>query len=94
MFNLLATKRQLLLVNSKPNMHTLGFLGSYDRTLPYTAKLLRGETFAVFAIMLPTANVFPSNILCVKNLKTIPFCILQVFIARAAVLQAHTFDVL
>ena len=31
MFNFLATKRQLLLVVT--NMHTLGFLGPFDRTL-------------------------------------------------------------
>ena len=35
--------------------------------IPYTAKLSRGKTFVVFAIMLPTANVFPSNILCEKT---------------------------
>ena len=50
MFNLLATKRQMLVyskVNSKPNMHTLGFLGSFDRTL-CPAKFNYGQTLANF----------------------------------------------
>ena len=34
--------------------------------IPYMAKLSRGRTFAVFVIILPAMNVFPSNTLDAK----------------------------
>ena len=32
-----------------------------SKTIPYTAKLLRGKTFVVFAVFQPIAKVFPLN---------------------------------